>query len=59
MRNAPCSKVKGPKSSFIFYYQETMDEIKAANPSLAHSDVAKLIGVKWTELDDNTKEIYK
>ena len=35
-----------------------MPIVREANPTVKHSDIAKMIGVKWSQVTPEEKEIY-
>jgi len=53
--NAP----KKPYSTFIMFSNEFRAQIAEANPEMKQSDIAKILGTQWKELDDEDKEPYK
>ena len=54
-KNAP----KNAKSAYIFYCQDERVKIKADHPDLDAKEVLKLLGVRWQETDEETKDKYK
>eukprot|EP01059_Diplonema_ambulator_P016670 TRINITY_DN2838_c0_g2_i1.p1 TRINITY_DN2838_c0_g2~~TRINITY_DN2838_c0_g2_i1.p1 ORF type:complete len:218 (+),score=129.05 TRINITY_DN2838_c0_g2_i1:62-655(+) len=53
--NAP----KKPLTPFFMYSQKMRPEIKEENPDMAAKDVAKEIGARWKDLDDDEKKTYQ
>jgi hypothetical protein len=53
--NAP----KKPYSTFIMFSNEFRAQIAEANPEMKQSDIAKILGTQWKELDEEDKEPYK
>jgi len=49
---------KKPRSSYLFFCEETRDALKRDNPDLIVTDLAKLQGAAWKELDDSDKQRY-
>lgn len=55
----PESRVKGPKTPFIFFYIDKKDQLKAQNPGVKSHELAKLIGPLWSQLSDAEKQKYQ
>jgi len=53
-KNAP----KGAKGSYILFGMDKRPEILAANPGVAITEVAKLIGAAWKLISDEDKAMY-
>ena len=49
---------KKPKSSYLYYCEETREALKKEHPEMAVTDLAKLQGAAWKELDEETKQKY-
>lgn len=59
------AKVKDPYApkrnltAFMFYSQARRPEIKEENPDMAITDIAKVLGEEWKELDDAGKKVRR
>jgi len=51
-------KPKRPLTPYFRFMMKVRDDIIKQNPSLAQKDIIKLIGQKWTKLDDASKDHY-
>ena len=58
-RKSSSSGQKRTPSSFMLYSGSVRAEIKAANPELKMTDIAKLIGERWRGLGDAEKQQWK
>ena len=47
---------KRPLSAYMFFKQNTSEEIKKSNPSISFGDLQKEVGIKWTDLKASTKK---
>ncbi|KAI9140871.1 high mobility group box domain-containing protein [Paraphysoderma sedebokerense] len=52
--NAP----KRPLSGYFHFCAEARDGVKSENPGLNVGEIAKILGAKWKELDENEKKPY-
>jgi len=57
-RDEKAKMPKKPRSSYLFYCEETREGFKKENPELGVTDLAKLQGAAWKELDDADKVKY-
>merc|ERR1711971_650605 len=53
--NAP----KRPLSAYFFFTGEKRAEVKAENPALKMTEIAKLLGEMWKEMDATEKAPYE
>lgn len=51
-------KVKGAMSAYLIYWQEVQHTLKAENPALIHTDLARLCGQNWKALSVEEKQPY-
>ena len=47
-----------PPNAYILFRKKIYKQTKEDNPSLSFSDLSKLLGKKWKELDKDEKNIY-
>ena len=52
------NKPKRGKNPFMLYSSAKRAEVKAANPDAKPTEIAKLLGATWTDLDDADKTEY-
>ena len=52
------SKIKRPRSSYIFYCQENRQKITEENKNATPKEIMSILGAKWKELGDLEKEKY-
>ena len=52
------SKVKKPRSSFLFFSKEIGDEVKQQLGQVAQSEVSKALGNRWHEMTEEQKAVY-
>jgi hypothetical protein len=53
------NKPKGAMSAYMCFAAHVRDEIVKQNPGIGVTQVAKIIGAKWRELDEDAKEPFK
>lgn len=53
--NAP----KRPMSSYFFFMNTSRDRIKEENPDAAHTDIGRIAGAEWKQLDAGKKSKYE
>mmetsp|Transcript_27051 Transcript_27051/g.65637 ORF Transcript_27051/g.65637 Transcript_27051/m.65637 type:complete len:607 (-) Transcript_27051:501-2321(-) len=53
--NAP----KGPTSSYFYFAQDTRPEVVAENPEAKFTEVSKMLGAMWREIDGKKKMKYE
>lgn len=41
------------------FHHDVMNQVRAANPQAAVSEIAKMVGVMWNELSEDKKNVYK
>ena len=51
--------VRLAKTAYLFYVEATRKEVAAANPSLGHHAVNKLLGDRWKEVDAEGRKPFK
>merc|ERR1712136_361636 len=51
--------LKRPTSAYFFYAGDVRPGIREENPDMKITEVAKLIGAQWQELDDDEKKPYE
>jgi len=49
------AKVPRPKSSYMFFCAEHRPSVVEKNPEMKFTEIAKALGAKWRELDDDDK----
>jgi len=52
---------KGPKracTAYIFFSKEMRPKLKSENPKASFTDLGKLIGIKWKELEEGERQKY-
>lgn len=52
------TKPKRGKNPFMLYSSAKRAEVKAANPELKPTEIAKMLGATWADLDDDDKKEY-
>jgi len=52
-------KVKGVRSSYMYYCEEKRPLLKAENNQLTFAELAKLLGLEWKALSPEEKQKYK
>lgn len=52
------SKIKKPRSSYIFYCQENRQKITEENKNATPKEIMSILGAKWKELSELEKEKY-
>ena len=52
-------KVKRPQSSYLLYCASVRAELKEANPEAKVTDLAKLMGANWKELDAEGRTVFE
>ena len=52
------NKPKRAKNPFMFYSSAKRAELKVANPEAKPTDIAKMLGATWADLDEDDKKEY-
>lgn len=53
------AKVPGPVPAYILFYKSKHKEIRAANPDVSITGMAKLVGGQWRGLSEAEKQVYR
>lgn len=57
--NSDPNKPKKPASAFLIFSKETRKELSQERPEIGNSTINAMISVKWKELNEAEKEIWK
>lgn len=52
------NKPKRPKNSYTYFCKDFREKVKKDNPESSFKDINKLLGVKWKNLSQKTKQHY-
>jgi len=58
-KSAKESKIKNPRSSFIFFSNKKRDEMKEKHPKDSSTKIFKRLGEKWRKMSKSEKEEYE
>jgi hypothetical protein len=50
--------IRNPLSNYLLFSQELMGRYRAQDPTKSTSDLMKIIGKEWNELNDEQKAVY-